>query len=127
MNALKRRELKAQENKQLLDVASKAAGGALKLLTQPAVALVGGFVLTNLAENIVIGKTQTERVIVEQQWWQHLFPMWSLFIPDTKETTIPAGQPLTLLTKDQANVARAALVALASGGLLTSIKDVIGK
>jgi len=124
MNALKRRELKAQETKQVLDLAKFIVDKAVDLVSNPAVSLVGGFTLVNLAENKVIGVTKNDRLIRRVNFWGTMFPQ---FIDEFTDTTIPAGTPLTLLTPDQANLARVALVALASGGLVSNLAEVLKK
>lgn len=121
----KRREIELQERQQLIDVGKWGVEKVLDVITSPAIALVGGFALTNYAQNKVIGYTTTDNKTYNFNWWNAVFPQWSLFIPDFTEQNIPAGNPMTILTPDQANLARAALVALASSGLVGNIAGIL--
>lgn len=122
MNVAKR-ELQLKERQQFIDIGKFGVDKAVELVSNPAIALVGGYLLTNLAQNKVIGYTTADQTTISRNWLDVLFPMFSTFIPDYTERTVPAGTPLTLLTDDQANICRAALLALASSGV---VKDVAG-
>lgn len=122
---VEKRKVQLQERQQLIDLGKWGVDSVVKLASNPAFTLVGGFILTNMAENTVIGKTSVDDTTIDYNWWNVVFPQWSIFFPDKETHTIPAGSPVTLLTKDQANVARAALVALASSGLVGSLTGLL--
>jgi len=120
-----RRELQLKEREQLISLGKFGIDKAVDVISNPAIALVGGFILTNLAQNKVIGYTTSDQKSIDKNWWNIIFPQWSLLIPDETEHTLPAGSVKTLLTEDQANIARAGLVALASSGLVSNLAGLV--
>jgi len=115
---LVRRAQNWEKQKYLLDKGTDA----LKVLANPVTMLVGGFALTTVLEHTKIGVTDNDTKEVKVNWWPTLLgPLGLLLFPDAgKVTDIPAGSPVYVLSEDQANVCRGALVALAAGqsGLL---------
>ena len=105
----------------------------LPILANPVTMYVGGFALTNILEHTKIGVTQTstttESINKKNAALAFLFPWLNPFIETNTTTTQPAGAPIYALSADQANVARAGLVALAVGqsGLLGQAASLISK
>jgi hypothetical protein len=109
----------------------------LDKLLNPITFLIGGFVATNLLQNMPVSgmtKTTTQQQANKDNWlgnaWHSIVP-WGILIPDTTTTTAGESE-LTYLTPDQANILRAGMVMLAAeksgvtDGLGNAAKTLIG-
>lgn len=131
MNSIERQRIQLEKRKMGQDLLTTALEPAGKLLASPLVQTSGLFVLINWLQHAeMMEYTYPEDVTIiedDWSWFIALFPQFSFLAPKPKTTVIRAGtkRKVTYLTEAQANLLRAGLVAIGSGGL-NGLSNLIG-
>ena len=100
------------------------------LVANPVMLLVGGFAATNILQHTKYAEVEvmedTTVTADENRWIKLVFPQWGIFFPP-KTVVYRAGTkiPMTVLTDDQANLARTALLAYAGASGLSGVMDIL--